>query len=416
VTFDSVKVTKLVGGSVTGTTGTFSGALAGASINTGLGAFEVGQSTATTDDVTFDSVKVTKLVGGSVTGTTGTFSGALSVSQNASSVFLGLNNSSATPRWSWQLDGTETTNDTGSNILLVSYNDAGSAIDNVLKINRKAGMPILTTRPFTSSGALAGTTINTGLGAFEVGQSTATTDDVTFDSVKVTKLVGGSVTGTTGTFSGTATVDSLSSTKGIRATTGTFSSTVTMNLTPSVAFLSLRSSSDVVRWSAQLVGSETTNDTGSNLRLVAYTDAGVAIDQVFNIGRMAGAPIITPRPITAVATYSSTVGATNRDLYVDNAGVIGYVSSTRESKDSIREMSSTDWLYRLKPVEFYYKKDSSKGNQWGLIAEEADSVRPEMVYKDSDGKVEGFDYGKLVPALLNEIQRLNERLKILEAK
>lgn len=76
--------------------------------------------------------------------------------------------------------------------------------------------------------------------------------------------------------------------------------------------------------------------------------------------------------------YSDTVGGTNRDLYIDNTGKIGYVSSSRRYKENIRNLTNTSWIYDLRPVNFD-RINSSVTDEVGLIAEEVEVVNPNIV-------------------------------------
>jgi hypothetical protein len=126
--------------------------------------------------------------------------------------------------------------------------------------------------------------------------------------------------------------------------------------------------------------------------------------------------------ITSANTYSATVGGTNRDLFIDNTGLIGYVSSFRASKKNIAPLSNTDWLHKLSTVTFNYRvKDSTgkytdstyKEKEYGLVAEEVETVNPEMVFYDVDstGKhLRGVHYSKLIIPLLKEIQDQKKRI------
>ena len=49
--------------------------------------------------------------------------------------------------------------------------------------------------------------------------------------------------------------------------------------------------------------------------------------------------------------------------------------------------------------------DGSKPIDYGLIAEEVADVYPDLVVKDADGQVQTVQYHKLVPMLLNELQK-----------
>lgn len=128
--------------------------------------------------------------------------------------------------------------------------------------------------------------------------------------------------------------------------------------------------------------------------------------------------------VQAPPTYSVTVGATNRDLYIDNTGLIGYVSSIRVSKKDIVYNPDTSFIYDLKPVEFNYRKKDESGNytnesdgdrQYGLIAEDVNEIKPELCYKEGE-ELKGVNYSRLVPILLNEIQRLKKEIDIIKGE
>lgn len=73
-------------------------------------------------------------------------------------------------------------------------------------------------------------------------------------------------------------------------------------------------------------------------------------------------------------------------------------------------------LYELRPVTYQYKQDAAKALEYGLIAEEVDKVYPDLVVHAKDGQAETVQYHKLVPMLLNEIQRLRGDVEKLKAK
>jgi hypothetical protein len=139
----------------------------------------------------------------------------------------------------------------------------------------------------------------------------------------------------------------------------------------------------------------------------------------------------------ALGVYSTTVGATNRDVYVDNTGVIGYVSSTRESKTNIANIDDVSWLSQLQPVTFNRRKKESilggeNGRQvigekyseesydeleYGLIADDAEGINPELCFYDAvDGVkvLRGVHYSKLIVPLLKRVQQLEADLAALK--
>jgi len=146
--------------------------------------------------------------------------------------------------------------------------------------------------------------------------------------------------------------------------------------------------------------------------------------------------------IKMLAVYDDIVGGTNRDLYIDDTGKIGYVSSSRSYKENIKDAENTDWIYDLRVVNFDYKDERFGKNKTGLIAEEVEAVNPKLIsykrniiYKDKCGwdidgykcwkvvdKIEktnepetvGYTSPELISTLIKEIQKLNNRINILE--
>jgi hypothetical protein len=132
--------------------------------------------------------------------------------------------------------------------------------------------------------------------------------------------------------------------------------------------------------------------------------------------------------ITAAGVYNNTVGGTNRDVFVDSGGLIGYVSSIRESKTDIVTLDDVSWLSALAPVSYRYRKRNADGTysdeadgvtDYGLIAEEVEAVRPELCfYDDVDGEpqLRGVTYSKLITPMLRYIQQLEARIAALEER
>lgn len=122
-------------------------------------------------------------------------------------------------------------------------------------------------------------------------------------------------------------------------------------------------------------------------------------------------------------SYGHTVTSA-RDLQIQSDGKIGYVSSSRATKTNIQYEPDTSYLYDFRVVSFEYKKvednnilEESDGiSQLGLIAEDVEAVNPEFCIYDKEDTLKSVQYSKLIPALLNEIQKLNKRIEVLENK
>jgi hypothetical protein len=122
--------------------------------------------------------------------------------------------------------------------------------------------------------------------------------------------------------------------------------------------------------------------------------------------------------------YSTAVGATNRAMYVDNTNFIGYLSSVRESKTNISDLTNVDWLMGLVTKQFNYRLRDKDGNyleefdpsiEDGLIAEEVEKINPKLCFYDDvenpvtkqiEKKLRGVHYQKLVIPLLTKVQQL----------
>lgn len=112
--------------------------------------------------------------------------------------------------------------------------------------------------------------------------------------------------------------------------------------------------------------------------------------------------------------FGSTVGGTGIAAVVDAAGQFGTIVSSRRFKENIDDMGdySTD-IYKLRPVTFTMKKDGSFAS--GFIAEEVMGVMPDLVVNDVDGQPLTVKYNDLPALLVNELQKLNARVKYLES-
>ncbi|MGO9718549.1 MAG: tail fiber domain-containing protein, partial [Steroidobacteraceae bacterium] len=100
-----------------------------------------------------------------------------------------------------------------------------------------------------------------------------------------------------------------------------------------------------------------------------------------------------------------------RAVYVNSVGQLGYLPSAQRYKTDVVPMgSATQRMEQLRPVTFRLKDDASRTVQYGLIAEEVAKVYPELVQRDSDGRIDGVRYEELAPMLLNEVQQHQRKL------
>ena len=146
------------------------------------------------------------------------------------------------------------------------------------------------------------------------------------------------------------------------------------------------------------------------------TLANLSVSGTANVGTLNAGNLIS------IGTYTTVVGGTNRDVYVDDTGTLGYVSSIKASKDNIQPFTDTSWLLQLSPVSFNRRKKDKKGKfsdetfkelEYGLIAEDVEKVNEELCFYDKKqskktGKVTtklaGVHYNKLIVPLLKLVQ------------
>ena len=132
--------------------------------------------------------------------------------------------------------------------------------------------------------------------------------------------------------------------------------------------------------------------------------------------------------ITAQVIYGTPLSGTTRDVFIEDGGQLGYISSVRDSKTNITLLSNVDWIYQLQPSSFNYKLTDQEGAytgevnpelEYGLIAEDVEPVAPELCFYDEvDGEQElrGIHYKKLIVPMLKALQEASTKITTLEAK
>ena len=164
----------------------------------------------------------------------------------------------------------------------------------------------------------------------------------------------------------------------------------------------------------QVKGSDATS---SNFAFTAQNTAAylfeIRNDGVIFTGTLSGSP------------YNNSV--TGRDAYLSSSGVLGYLSSTRESKTNINSVSDINWVNQLKPVSFNYRKKDDEMNyteeffddkSFGFIADEVEKVNPDFVFYDinEDGtkKLAGVKYQSMTAILTKIVQEQQIQIQNLQ--
>ena len=119
---------------------------------------------------------------------------------------------------------------------------------------------------------------------------------------------------------------------------------------------------------------------------------------------------------TFIAGISGATVAGNV-VVCDSNGHLGTAVSSARFKDDIKPMDkASEAILALKPVTFHYKKELDPEGipQFGLVAEHVEKVNPDLVVKDSEGKLYTVRYEAVNAMLLNEF--LKEHRTVQEQK
>ena len=81
-------------------------------------------------------------------------------------------------------------------------------------------------------------------------------------------------------------------------------------------------------------------------------------------------------------------------------------------KENIETIDSTD-LLKLNPVKFQFKNDNKHKNHFGLIAQELETVYPELVSNNSIG-FKTVNYIELIPILISQIKNMQKDIDTLK--
>ena len=101
----------------------------------------------------------------------------------------------------------------------------------------------------------------------------------------------------------------------------------------------------------------------------------------------------------------SGVAVTGATVQVTSDGQLGVAPSSARFKDGIKPMDkASEAILALKPVTFHYKKeiDPDRTPQFGLVAEQVEKVKPDLIVRDAKDKPYTVRYEAVNAMLLNE--------------
>jgi trimeric autotransporter adhesin len=112
-----------------------------------------------------------------------------------------------------------------------------------------------------------------------------------------------------------------------------------------------------------------------------------------------------------------SAAVTGSPVVIGMGGKLGVTMSSAQFKEAIKPMDkASEAVLALKPVTFHYKKEVDPDGipQFGLIAEQAEKVSPDLVARDDDGKPYAVRYEAVNAMLLNEFLKEHGKVEKLE--
>lgn len=156
----------------------------------------------------------------------------------------------------------------------------------------------------------------------------------------------------------------------------------------------------------------------------AYTgaeSANILISHTGDVGESNAIHIGTEGTHTSnfqAGAYGVTVAAAV-PLVIGPTGQMGTTVSLRSKKENITDISvneNSEIIKKLQPVKFDYIGHHNKHQQLGLIADDVEKICPELCAYNGKDELQTVHYDKLGIMLLAEVQRLQEKIRILEEK
>lgn len=176
--------------------------------------------------------------------------------------------------------------------------------------------------------------------------------------------------------------------------------------------------------SAGRVGIGTTSPTQA---LSVYNNESAALDTCYLISNVAGdvgaAGLVvgkkdnnstTSQVLVRFLMNSATTGQGQINANGASAAAFGSYSDSRLKENIVDLPSQLDNILSLRPVEFDYKDGS--GHQIGFIAQEVQTVFPDLVNPDAQGMLMLTDMNKNDARLIKAVQELNAKIESLEAR
>jgi Chaperone of endosialidase len=106
-------------------------------------------------------------------------------------------------------------------------------------------------------------------------------------------------------------------------------------------------------------------------------------------------------------------------VFINSDGRLGTLTSSLRFKENVKPMDkASESLFALKPVKFRYNEriDPAHVSQFGLVAEDVEKVKPDLIVRDKEGKAYSVRYDQVNAMLLNEFLKEHKKVEALEAQ
>jgi len=121
---------------------------------------------------------------------------------------------------------------------------------------------------------------------------------------------------------------------------------------------------------------------------------------------------------TFIAGISGVTVPNGVGVIVNPQGHLGTIVSSERFKENIQPMDNvSEAVLALKPVTFHYNQELDPEGipQFGLVAEDVERVKPDLVARDEEGKPYTVRYEAVNTMLLNEFLKEHRKVEKLEA-
>ena len=277
----------------------------------------------------------------------------------------------------------------------------------------------------TFTGALSGAaTSATTAGTVTTAAQPNITSVGTLSGLTVSGTITGSVSGSAGT-AGTVTTAAQPNITSV----GTLSTLTVSNTAVNAPFvningievgLQVKGSSTGYVQGAICISSGTDNSPSGRGQGVFLFNEGNDTTWYVGTAYNAADTFYVTRKASTTSLDTSAAQAGSALLTLTNAGALTVASVTETSSIALKEnvnpiTNALDTIQQLVGVT-YDRKDGTKKNEAGLVAEDVEKILPNLIGYDEHGKPIGIHYTKLTAYLIEAVKELTDKIKRLENK